>query len=69
MFGIPAGDGAADMLAHGGMAGKLGQRRFAADEPVAAAGIEPGQDGDELAVLAGDDASSRAGEAAASARP
>ncbi len=55
MSGVPLREGAADMLAHGRMARKLGQRSLRAEQRMAARGIEPGQDGDELAVLAGDD--------------
>ncbi len=55
MVGIPSRDGAPDMLAHGRMARELGERSFAADELVAAGGVEPGEHADAFAVLAGDD--------------
>ena len=55
MRGVPLGDCRVDMGAHGGMARKVRQRSFAANELVAACGAEPGQHADEFAVLAGHD--------------
>ncbi len=57
MRGVPAGEARARTCSRtaGWRRESFGRRRLRADQRLAAGGVEPGQQGDELAVLAGHD--------------